>query len=907
MLNVEEAAKTLFNPDLTLSLSYRIIGAGIQTYSNITGDGSMDKLSFLITKQGFRVDEAVTATGTECKRWKSLFDGAPYSTLYELAFQPRPSCFDAAGSFLCQLAERFADELFSLPELELSRENTVLAPGEESIEILLNSVPFVLGAEFVTKSWLKRQYKKLLAIFQSEIKDYPGKVALYLSEKSQKLQVPERVFFHLVENKNDEEFPFAFLATYATSAENGRVRHVPLQYALTEYRDERQKLLELLGCLNRAAEVSRLIGGFVDSGELFHPLRMSAEEAYRFLLDVPALESTGILCRIPNWWKKRSSAVSVSVKIGETAPSLLGLDSLLYTVPSLTVGGVPLSDEDIRLLLQQTEGLSFIKGRWIEVDHRRLRELLAQMEGQEGEITLLDALRMGLSSPADHERGFDVGPVITNGKWLGGLLQSLRTPAKLKNMPVASGFHGKLRPYQQTGYSWLLQMDKLGFGACLADDMGLGKTIQILAFLEKLREDKPTARNLLIVPASLLGNWQKEAQRFVPDMTVDVLHGVSSSSLALRFADSEAFLTVTSYRMAASIEALQERVWDCVILDEAQAIKNPSTQQTRQIKKLKSRMRIAMTGTPIENDLSNLWSLFDFLDKGLLGSSDEFRAFCRRLEEHPEGYAKLKSMISPFLLRRVKTDKKIIPDLPDKQEQVEYVELSKKQAVLYRKLIADTQERLLQSEGIQRRGMVLALILHLKQICNHPDQYLGLEEYSPAQSGKFEMLRELAETIYAKRERVLVFTQFKELTGALDDYLAEIFHMRGGVIHGGIPVRERNQIIERFQSEEYMPYLVLSVRAGGTGLNLTKANHVIHFDRWWNPSVENQATDRAFRIGQEKNVMVHKFVSRGSVEEKIDAMIASKRELAENVIGSGGESWITELSNEELLSVLRLD
>ena len=245
--------------------------------------------------------------------------------------------------------------------------------------------------------------------------------------------------------------------------------------------------------------------------------------------------------------------------------------------------------------------------------------------------------------------------------------------------------------------------------------------------------------------------------------------------------------------------------------------------------------------------------------------------------------------------------------MPDKQEQVEYVELSKKQAVLYRKLIADTQERLLQSEGIQRRGMVLALILHLKQICNHPDQYLGLEEYSPAQSGKFEMLRELAETIYAKRERVLVFTQFKELTGALDDYLAEIFHIRGGVIHGGIPVRERNQIIERFQSEEYMPYLVLSVRAGGTGLNLTKANHVIHFDRWWNPSVENQATDRAFRIGQEKNVMVHKFVSRGSVEEKIDAMIASKRELAENVIGSGGESWITELSNEELLSVLRLD
>lgn len=344
-----------------------------------------------------------------------------------------------------------------------------------------------------------------------------------------------------------------------------------------------------------------------------------------------------------------------------------------------------------------------------------------------------------------------------------------------------------------------------------------------------------------------------------------------------------------------------------MILDEAQAIKNPTAKQTRQLKKLKSRMRIAMTGTPIENDLSNLWSLFDFLDKGLLGSSDEFRAYCRRLEDRPENYAKLKNMIAPFLLRRVKTDKKIISDLPDKLEQVDYVPLSKKQAVLYRQLLAGTEDKVLSSKGMQRRGLVLSLILHLKQICNHPDQYLGQKEFSPAQSGKFEMLRELAETIYEKRERVLVFTQFRELTDALDDFLAEIFHIRGGVIHGGIPVKERNQIVERFQGDAYMPYLVLSVRAGGTGLNLTKANHVIHFDRWWNPSVENQATDRAFRIGQDKNVMVHKFVCKGSVEEKIDALIESKRELAENVIGAGGESWITELDNESLINLLRLD
>ena len=537
--------------------------------------GIMEKLSFMITKTGFRLDNTAVVTGEEAGRWKAAFSDKPYETLYRLAFQERPACFDAAGVFLVQVAERFAEELFATPGLELSRENTVLSLGEESAEILLSSIPFVLGAEHVTKAWLRKQYKKLLDVFQAEIKAYPGKVSLYLSEKSQKLQVPERVFFHLVENRDDADCPFAFLATYATAGENGRVRHVPLQYALTEYREQRQKLLDLLGCLNKAAEVSPLIGGFVDSGELFHPLRLTAEEAYRFLQDVPALEGVGILCRIPNWWKKRYSAVSVSVKIGETRPSLLGLDSLLQAVPSLTVGGVPLSEEDIRLLLQQTEGLSYIKGRWIEVDHARLRELLRQMEDQGGEITLLDALRMEISGASNAEESIDVGPVVTNGQWLGGLLHSLRNPSKLKNVPLASSFHGELRPYQKTGFSWLLQMDSLGFGACLADDMGLGKTVQILAYLEKLREEKPNARVLLIVPASLLGNWQKEAERFAPDMAVDILHGVRAAALGARFADSDAFLTVTSYRMAASIEALKDTAWDCVILDEAQAIKIP--------------------------------------------------------------------------------------------------------------------------------------------------------------------------------------------------------------------------------------------------------------------------------------------------------------------------------------------
>lgn len=367
------------------------------------------------------------------------------------------------------------------------------------------------------------------------------------------------------------------------------------------------------------------------------------------------------------------------------------------------------------------------------------------------------------------------------------------------------------------------------------------------------------------------------------------------------------FLTITTYGMAVRLESLEKIQWDCLILDEAQAIKNPLTKQTKRVKALQSKMRIAMTGTPIENDLTNLWSLFDFLNKGLLGSSTEFHDYCKRLEEHPEGYAKLKAMIAPFMLRRVKTDKAIISDLPDKLEQIDYVGLSKKQTVLYRKYVAELAEKLEELDGMKRRGLVLASLTKLKQLCNHPDQYLGQTAYDPKESGKFERLREVCETIYQKRERVLVFTQFKEITPYLDEFLADIFGCHGYVLHGGTPVAKRNEIVEAFQGEAYVPYIVLSVKAGGTGLNLTNANHVIHFDRWWNPAVENQATDRAYRIGQKNNVLVHKMVCKGTIEEKIDEMIESKKELASNVIGSGGESWITEMSNEELLSILKLD
>ena len=861
------------------------------------------KLRFRFTEQGFILDEQEEELESSVLSWKHRFETERWKAVYAVGFEEKPGWLDAAGSFLYQVADEFQKQLTRQPDLELAREKTEVCPDEDALERLLNSVPFTLGSEYVTAEWLRRAFRQMQTVFAEEISAYDGTVTLYLAEKSQHLRAPERIFFHLVES-GDETYPFAFLATYATKDGEDRVRHLPLRYALTEYQSERGKLLELLSCLNRASEVSSLIGEFVTKGELFHPLRLTSEEAYQLLKDIPEIEKTGIVCRIPNWWRKNSCSVSLSVNLGEEQPPLLGLSTILGMVPQLVVDGVALTREEVETLLHQTEGLAFLKGKWIEIDHEKLRKLLDEMEGCRGDLTLMEALRMGLR---EENENADVGPVVTNGAWLSKLLKDLRTPKRIRSAIVPKTFQGQLRTYQKAGFTWLNYMNQLKFGACLADDMGLGKTVQVLAFLERLRRTEKNARVLLVVPASLLGNWQKETEKFAPDMPFRVLHGGGAKLLGKQLEKEQSFLTITTYGMAMRIEELEHISWDCLILDEAQAIKNPMTKQTRKIKSLTAGMRIAMTGTPIENDLTNLWSLFDFLNKGLLGSSLEFHEYCKQLERHPEGYGKLKAMIAPFMLRRVKTDKEIISDLPEKLEQVDYAGLSKKQTVLYRKYVSELAKKLDELSGMQRRGLVLASLTKLKQICNHPDQYLGQTAYDPKDSGKFEMLRDICETIYEKRERVLVFTQYKEITPYLDDFLAEIFHCRGFVLHGGTPVSMRNKMVESFQGEKYIPYMILSVKAGGTGLNLTNASHVIHFDRWWNPAVENQATDRAYRIGQKKNVMVHRLVCKGTIEEKINEMIESKKELAANVIGSGGERWITELSNEELLSVLTLD
>jgi non-specific serine/threonine protein kinase len=447
--------------------------------------------------------------------------------------------------------------------------------------------------------------------------------------------------------------------------------------------------------------------------------------------------------------------------------------------------------------------------------------------------------------------------------------------------------------------------------------MGLGKTIQVLALLLARKREGGGAPALLVMPASLLANWKAELERFAPSLVARFAHPSQADPDALQRAarDPAAFVAgadavLTTYGMAARLEWLAGLDWGLVVLDEAQAIKNPSAKQARAVKRLKAEARVVLTGTPVENRLRDLWSIFDFLCPGLLGSANAFAEFVKRLEERgSDQYAPLRRLVGPYILRRMKTDKTVIADLPEKVEQQAYCGLTPKQAALYQQSVRELERALGETEsGMARRGVVLAFLLRFKQICNHPAQWLGTGGYAPAESGKFKRLGEIAEEIAARQEKALVFTQFREITEPLAAFLRTAFGRPGLVLHGGTGVKDRQRLVDDFQREDGPPFFVLSLKAGGSGLNLTAASHVVHFDRWWNPAVENQATDRAFRIGQKKNVLVHTFVCRGTVEERIDALLKEKTRLAGEILGeAGAPKLLTEMGDRELLDLVRLD
>ena len=791
-------------------------------------------------------------------------------------------------------------------------------------EALAGSAPPMPGAEYLTAEVLQALWQELSDSFMVEQRESGLGVQGFLRTFNPVWNVMGRVHFNLAENRKDLDLPFAFLATYTGGlSAQGRAQHLPLGQALKEYgrAEDKDRLLSLLLPIQRAAEGCEWLRAMVDAGEIFHPLRWSAPEAFQLLREVPALEAAGVVVRMPAGWKTgRPPRPKVSGTVGAGKPSGLGMDALLDFRMAVTLDDETLTPEEVKALLASTQGLALIRGRWIEVDPDRLLDTMAKFHEAEtlantGGMSFFEAMRLlsgaGIVSRNEDEPDTLAWAQVVAGPWLAETLKGLRAPEGLAVVDPGQELKGTLRPYQQAGVRWLHLLAGLGLGACLADDMGLGKTIQVIALLLVMKRQGPTRPSLLVAPASLLANWAMELERFAPSLTFLVAHPSVLAADLLKTEPpglAEVDLVITTYGFVLRSPWLKELRFRRVILDEAQAIKNPGAKQTRQVKLLKADSRIALTGTPVENRLGDLWSIFDFLNPGLLGTAKAFTNYTKGLLDRTGNpYGPLRDLVRPYILRRVKSDRSIIQDLPDKTELKAYCPLTRMQAALYQDAVKELMEQLEAADGIQRRGLVLSFLMRFKQICNHPSQWLGDGAWQAETSGKFGRLRELCETIAARQEKVLVFTQFRETTGPLASFLATLFGRDGLVLHGETPVAKRRELVRRFQEDETVPFFVLSLKAGGAGLNLTAASHVIHFDRWWNPSVENQATDRAFRIGQKRNVMVHKFICRGTVEERIDALIESKRQLTEDLLEGGKELNLTELKDDELLRLVSLD
>jgi superfamily II DNA or RNA helicase len=834
-----------------------------------------------------------------------------------------------AFSYWRELGARYVTGLCTVPDVD-GRRAEVAPPPDAELDALAAAAPVMPGAEYLTGEVLAALWGDLEQAFESERAEAKATVAEFLKQLNPAWNVVGRVHFNLAENRKDEQAPFAFLATYTGRlSAHGKAQHQPLGQALREYAGaaRKDKLLSLLVPVQRAALRCDWLKQMVDAGEIFHPLRWSAAEAFRFLGDVPELERAGVVVRTPaTWHAGRPARPQVTATVGGKPPAGLGKDALLDFQVEVTLDGEQLTAAEVKKLLASSSGLALIRGRWVELDAERLGRMMSRFEKAErvassNGLSFAEAMRMlagaDIAQGSEAERADPDWSRVVAGPWLAETLKGLRSPEGLARSGPAHELRGKLRPYQEVGVRWLRLLSRLGLGACLADDMGLGKTIQVLALLlaeRAERADDVGARrpSLLVAPASLLANWAAEIARFAPSLTTLVAHPSAVPAEELHALGPEELsgldLVITSYGSLLRIPWLKTGTWQLLVLDEAQAIKNPSAKQTKAVKELDARARIALTGTPIENRLGDLWSIFDFINPGLLGSAKAFTGYAKRLTDRPGNpYGPLRDLVRPYILRRLKTDRAVITDLPDKTEMVAFCPLSRKQAALYQQAVEELARDLDQADGMKRRGVVLASLMRLKQICNHPSQWLGDGAWAEADSGKWGRLRELAEVIADKQEKVLVFTQFREITSALSSFLGDVFGRPGLVLHGETDVKKRGELVERFQKDESIPFFVLSLKAGGSGLNLTAASHVVHFDRWWNPAVENQATDRAFRIGQTRNVLVHKFVCRGTVEEKIDALIESKKQLTRDLLEGAGEVNLTELGDEELLRLVALD
>lgn len=660
-------------------------------------------------------------------------------------------------------------------------------------------------------------------------------------------------------------------------------------------------------------------------------LTLDGDEAYLFLREVaPILEASGFGILVPPWWTKATARLSLKLKlsgkstvseVSEVSKGLVSFENLVNYDWQLAIGDTTLSREEFDALVALKSPLVQVRGQWVRLDPEQIEAAINFWDKQQlrDSVNLLDALAMGLDTQGE-VGGLTVSSAEFDG-WLANWIDQLRGNVAMTPIPPPDNLNATLRPYQAVGYTWLNFLRQIGIGGILADDMGLGKTIQALSLFQQIKQEcgletlpKPI---LLICPTSVVTNWDKERARFTPNLKA-LLHqgGDRLRDDQLRAAIAEHDVVLTSFALALRDgETLGQVDWLGVVLDEAQNIKNPNAKRTRMIRSFNADFRFALTGTPVENRLSELWSIMQFLNPDYLGNRKQFRKkFALPIERDHDEFAtkRLRMLTQPFLLRRLKTDPTVITDLPEKQEMKVYVHLSAEQATLYETVVQDALEKIAASDGIERRGLVLSMLMKLKQICNHPAQFLhqmgsgAISGEMAARSGKLERLVALLETISAENDHALIFSQFTEMSAFLQRYLREQMGIPALYLHGGTPPAKRATMVERFQNDaDAPPVFLLSLKAGGTGLNLTRANHVFHFDRWWNPAVENQATDRAFRIGQKRNVFVHKFVCIGTLEERIDEMIEQKQALADSVVGQG-EGWLTDLATDDLRDLVQL-
>ena len=706
--------------------------------------------------------------------------------------------------------------------------------------------------------------------------------------------------------------------------------------------DQPQELL--LAELGRASRMYKRLEKALDDSEPVD-LPLNTKQAYEFLREVgPILKEQGFAVQSPDWWDSPLSRLGARLKIESDAtepgstpggaagsgarPSQLGLGALVKYRWEIALGETTLTLEEFEQLAKKNSPLVRVNGRWVEIRPEDVQAAIRFMhENTSGQMTVGEALRVAYASDV-RDTGIPVLGLEATG-WVASLMNAEAAYKTLTPVEAPSKFHGTLRPYQLRGLSWLAFLERMGLSMCLADDMGLGKTVQLLALLSLEREraraeaglppdaPAPIKPTLLVVPMSVVGNWIHETQRFCPDLRVLVHHGAErllGETFLSRAAQSD--LVITTYTLAhRDRELIQQAEWGRIVLDEAQYIKNPVAKQSQAVRNIRSEKRVALTGTPVENRLSELWSIMDFLNPGYLGSAGGFRTrFAVPVERYKDRARaeQLKGLVRPFILRRLKSDPTVVADLPAKVETREFAPLTPEQAELYETCVRRMLSEVENSEGIQRRGMVLAGLIRLKQICNHPSQLLkdwasdSGKPPVPGRSGKCIRLLEILEEMLAEGDQALIFTQFRQMGGILAAMIRHHLQREVLFLHGGTPQAQRVQIVEQFQrADGRSPIMIISLKAGGVGLNLTAATHVFHFDRWWNPAVENQATDRAYRIGQTRTVQVHKFVVKGTLEERIDQMIEQKTELAEKIIGSG-ESWLTELDTTQLRDLLTL-